>query len=80
MPTKSTAKANLHVETAIKILGSQTALAKACGVKQGNVWNWLYRDKKITLENAFKIEKATKGKVTQKDMRPDLFLETEETA
>ncbi len=64
---------NIHIKKAIDILGSQTALARACGVKQGHISNWLRRDKKIKLENALKIERATNGRVTQKDMRPDLF-------
>jgi DNA-binding transcriptional regulator YdaS (Cro superfamily) len=66
---------NKHIAKAIELLGSQVALANACGgrVKQGHITNWLRRDKTITLENALKIEKATSGRITQKEMRPDLF-------
>ena len=73
--TKSEIKINPLVEKAITLLGGQTALAKACGVSQAHVWNWLRRDKRITLENALKIERATGGEITQKQLRPDLYNE-----
>jgi DNA-binding transcriptional regulator YdaS (Cro superfamily) len=64
---------NIHIEKAIELLGSQTALANACGVKQGNVWNWLNRDKVIQPEVALLIERATKGEITKEQLRPDLY-------
>lgn len=66
---------NKHIKRAIEIVGGQTELAKAVGgtCKQQHVWNWLHRDTEITLENALKIERATGGKVTQAQLRPDLF-------
>jgi DNA-binding transcriptional regulator YdaS (Cro superfamily) len=64
---------NEHIAKAIEILGSQTALAEACGVKQSHVWNWLNRDKVIRLENALLVERATNGKVTKEQIRPDLY-------
>jgi len=62
-----------HLQKAIEILGTQEALAKACGVKQPYVHNWLNRDKKLPLERAFQIEKATSGQVTKEQLRPDIF-------
>lgn len=64
---------NIQIKRAVEILGSQSALAQACGVKQGHVWNWLNRDKVIRLENALLIERATNGAVTKEQLRPDLF-------
>lgn len=66
---------NIQVKKAVEILGSQSALAEACGVKQAHVWNWLNRDKVIRLENALLIERATKGQVTKEQLRPDLYGE-----
>lgn len=64
---------NVHIKKAVDILGSQTKLANACGVKQAHIWNWLNRNKLITLENALMIERATEGKVSKEDIRPDLY-------
>ncbi len=64
---------NIQIKKAIEILGSQSALAAACGVKQAHVWNWLNRDKVIRLENALLIEHATNGIVTKEQLRPDLY-------
>lgn len=44
---------------AIKIAGSQAALAKKLGKKQGHVWFWLNQAKKLTPTIAIKIEHAT---------------------
>lgn len=48
---------------AIKELGSQMAVANACGVSQNAISKWLNGSSKVSLENALKIEKATKQKV-----------------
>ncbi len=59
-----------HIQKAIDLLGSQTALADAVGVNQSSVWNWLNRDKSISLERAIQIEEATRGKVLASDLCP----------
>lgn len=64
---------NVHIKKAAEICGSQTALAKACGVKQPYIWNWIHRDKALPLERAFQIERATNGQVTAKQLRPDIL-------
>lgn len=65
-------KANL--EKAIEICGGQTALAKAVGIRQPNVWNWLHRAQGIVpAEYCRAIEQATNGAVTRYDLRPDVF-------
>jgi len=61
------------LQSAIEIMGSQTALARACGVEQGHVWHWLNRAKKLPAERAIQIEHATNGRVTRHQLRPDLF-------
>jgi DNA-binding transcriptional regulator YdaS (Cro superfamily) len=63
---------NPHITKAIEILGSQTALAKACGVKQQYVFKWL-RMKQLPAERVIQIEKATNGKINRYEMRPDLW-------
>lgn len=58
---------------AVRILGSQSALARACGVKQGHVWAWLNREGyAVPLESCPDIERATAGAVRCEDLRPDV--------
>ncbi len=64
---------NTLIEKAIKIAGSQSALAGRCGVKQPHVWNWLHRDRRVSAEAAIQIEAATSGAVTREELRPDIF-------
>ena len=64
------------IEQAIKIVGSQKALAVAIGggVKQAHVWNWINRDKNgVPAEYAFKIADAVDWKVTPHQLCPDVF-------
>jgi DNA-binding transcriptional regulator YdaS (Cro superfamily) len=60
---------------AIKIAGSQTALAKLCGVKQQHVHNWLHRNKRVSARYVLQVEAATRGLVTRHELRPDLYPE-----
>lgn len=61
-----------YISQAIKIVGSQQKLAVACGVKQPSVWAWLHGKKKVSAENAKRIEIATAGNVPAYLIRPDL--------
>lgn len=61
------------LKRAVEIAGGQTALAKALGVQQAHVWNWLNRDKVLPGEYAIPIERATGGQVTRQELRPDLY-------
>ncbi len=63
---------NKVINSAINLMGSQQKLADACGVKQPSVWAWLHGKKKVSAENAMRIEIATKGKVPAYKIRPDL--------
>jgi DNA-binding transcriptional regulator YdaS (Cro superfamily) len=69
---------NAGVQKAVELVGGQSALAKRMGgpVKQGHVWKWLRMDR-IPAERAIAIERATDGRVTRQELRPDLFGEPE---
>jgi DNA-binding transcriptional regulator YdaS (Cro superfamily) len=58
---------------AIEVLGGQSALARACGVKQGHVWHWLNKSRKVPGDYVLTIEAATNGAVTRYELRPDIF-------
>jgi DNA-binding transcriptional regulator YdaS (Cro superfamily) len=61
------------LEKAIEIVGSQTALASACGVKQAYIWNWINRDKRVPAEYVIPACRATGFEVTPHQMRPDIY-------
>ncbi|EEC8908804.1 helix-turn-helix domain-containing protein [Escherichia coli] len=63
---------NKAINLAIEFAGSQQKLADACGVKQPSVWAWLHGKKKVSAENAKRIELATSGNVRAYQIRPDL--------
>lgn len=58
---------------AVSLLGSQAAVAAACGKKQQNVWWWLNRSHRVPAEAVLPIEMATGGRVTRNELRPDLY-------
>ena len=62
-----------HLERAIELVGGQSALARACGIKQGHVWAWLNKTSKCPAEHVLSIEEATGGTVTRHQLRPDLY-------
>ena len=59
---------------------SQAAFASQLGVTQGLVWQWLNGRTKIVAERVLQIERATDGKVTRHELRPDLYPPEAETA
>lgn len=63
-----------HIERAIKIAGSQAALARKAGVAQQTI-SWLLTGgaKNVSPSVALKIEKATGGEVTRRDLIPEMF-------
>ena len=63
---------NKAIKRAIDIVGSQQKLAEACLLKQPSVWAWLHGKKKVSAENAKRIEKATNGEIPAYQVRPDL--------
>lgn len=56
-----------------QLFKTQEEMAKACGVSQNSVFNWLKGNTKPTGKNARLIEIATGGKVTREELRPDIF-------
>ena len=66
---------------AVKQHRYQSALAEAIGVKQQNIWHWLYITGVVPAEHVIKIEHATKEKgqiVTRHELRPDIYPMSEE--
>ena len=61
------------LKRAIEKAGGQSALARACGVKQGHVWHWLNKSLRVPAEHVLAVEAATGGSVTRHDLRPDIF-------
>lgn len=59
------------IEKAVKIIGSQTALAHMLGVKQAHVWNWLHVHKRSPAKYIRRISLATAGQVTESDLLQD---------
>lgn len=58
---------------------TQVEFAKRVGVSPGAVWQWI-NGYKIAAENVLPVEKATDGKVTRHDLRPDLYPRDGQTA
>ncbi len=63
---------NLKIKKAVDLLGSQQALAKACGAKQQHVWNWM-QSEKVPVDRAIQLEVATNGEVTKEELCPEFF-------
>ncbi|MBF3825437.1 helix-turn-helix domain-containing protein [Burkholderia pseudomallei] len=59
-----------HIERAITIATSQSALAKAVGVTQQTVSNWLITGV-IRPEHCSEIERFTEGAVSRRQLRPN---------
>ncbi|MGC6406937.1 transcriptional regulator [Bisgaard Taxon 45] len=62
---------NKAIEEAVKIVGNQSALARACGVSQPTVNLWL-NGGNMDVKHIVSIIKATDGKVTAEEIRPDI--------
>lgn len=59
------------VDRAADVLGSQVALAALLGVTKAAVGQWKLEGRQVPLEHCLAIERATNGKVTRADLRPD---------
>ncbi len=51
----------------------QADFAAKVGVTQGMISHWLAGRCRVTAEMAQVIEKATRGKITRHDLRPDIY-------
>ncbi len=58
---------------AIKIAGSQHALAQALGIKSPSIDGWRRR-RRVPAGRCIEIERAVGGRVTRAMLRPDLFF------
>lgn len=61
------------VQELVEIAGGQAALARAIGVKQGNVWNWLHRDGAIPPDQVIAASRAIGWKKTPHQIAPSLY-------
>jgi DNA-binding transcriptional regulator YdaS (Cro superfamily) len=65
------------LQRVIKLIGTQVALAKAIGVKQAHIWNWLNRDGgEVPPAYVLKACSAVEWKVTPHELRPDIYPNT----
>lgn len=62
-----------RIARAIEACGTQAALAAAIGVKQQTISKLLNRERPISGEIAARIHRATGGRVSRHELRPDLF-------
>ncbi|MCK8785236.1 helix-turn-helix domain-containing protein [Roseomonas sp. NAR14] len=58
-------------ERAIELAGGLTKLADLVGVKPSSVFKW--RVRRVPAERVLAVERATGGKVTRHELRPDLY-------
>lgn len=63
-----------HLLRAVQIAGGQNALARKAGCSQTSIYKLVHTALSISGEMALRIERATAGKVTVADLRPDLVL------
>lgn len=63
------------IRKAIDEVGSMAALARHLGITKGAVHQWTAPGRKVPPEHCIAIERATDGKVTRYELRPDVFGE-----
>ena len=59
------------LKAATALAGSQSALARICGVSQTAVWKWLQSGKRLPAEHVLKVEAETG--VSRHLLRPDIY-------
>jgi len=52
---------------------SQATMAKLIGKSAAIVSQWVTGNKRISAESAYAIERATEGRITRMELRPDIF-------
>jgi len=62
------------LEAAVAKAGSQSALARICGVSQTAVWKWLQSGKRLPAEYVLTVEAETM--VSRHHLRPDIYPST----
>lgn len=61
-----------HIKRAVAVAGNMSALARLCGVSAPAVRKWVHGGQ-ISAENALRVQTATGGQITARDLRPDIF-------
>lgn len=56
---------------AIDVLGSQSELARVCGLSPTAVWKWVQSTKRLPAECVLRVERATG--VSRHHLRPDIY-------
>lgn len=72
MSTTLSKEAPSPIERAILVAGSQTELAQLLGVSSNAVYQWRKKLKPIPVARAIEIEHACCGKVSRRELRPDV--------
>lgn len=62
------------IDRAIEIVGGQSELSRCCGVKPQAVQQWKASGR-VPATRVLVVERATGGKVTRHELRPDVFGE-----
>jgi DNA-binding transcriptional regulator YdaS (Cro superfamily) len=63
------------IEKAVTTYGSQAKLAAAAGCSQQLISQLLKGEVGVTAETALKIDAATNGAISKRELRPDIFGE-----
>ncbi|MBU2728799.1 transcriptional regulator [Acidithiobacillus caldus] len=66
-------KPNSALLAALRIAGSQRALARMAGVSQPAVHKWFAGKSAPGTKASIRIEVATQRAITREDLRPDIF-------
>jgi DNA-binding transcriptional regulator YdaS (Cro superfamily) len=61
------------IRRAIDYHGGQVELAKAIGCSQASISYWLNKVRRPSAKNARKIDKSTGGRVTARELLPEIF-------
>ena len=59
------------LQAAVARAGSQSALARICGVSQTAVWKWIQNGKRLPAELCLVVERETG--VSKHSLRPDIY-------
>lgn len=59
------------LQAAVRVAGSQSELARICGLSQPAVWKWLQSSKRVPAEYVLRIEARTG--VSRHHLRPDIY-------
>lgn len=67
------------LQQAIAVAGSQSELARRLTdhtgklIRQGHIWSWLHRTRRVPAEMVIPIEQVVDGAVSRSDLRPDIY-------